>query len=204
MVCNLSIHHFPAPPTSSPPTTTCGALNTIAAANQACSPTTDCEEVDCSYLNYTIAVAVVPCSTPPGVKVTVSDPRGLPLYSQLLTQSQNVTIVGGLMTLRARVDQFNNSLGVKVSLMLVYLLHQFNNSLGVKVSLMLVYLLHPLLHPSATLSIGYTLLYSLLHPSATPLISYTLCYTPCYTPQLHPRSATPYVILPVTPLCYTP
>ena len=183
--CDLSIHHFPAPPTSSPPTTTCGALNTIAAANQACSPTTDCKEVDCSYLNYTIAVAVVPCSTPPGVKVTVSDPRGLPLYSQLLTQSQNVTIVGGLMTLRARVDQFNNSLGVKVSLMLVYLLY-------------------PLLHPSATLSIGYTLLYSLLHPSATPLIGYTLCYTPCYTPQLPSRSATPYVILPVTPLCYTP
>lgn len=75
--------------------------------------------MDCSYLNYTIAVAVVPCSTPPGVKVTVSDPQGLPLYSQLLTQSQNVPVLGGFISLYVTVDQFNSSLGVKVIFSLI-------------------------------------------------------------------------------------
>lgn len=104
-----------APPTSSPPTnTTCGALSTIAAANQACSPTADCWEVDCSYLNYTIGVVVVPCSTPPGVTLSVTDPRGTALYSETLTRSQNITIVGGLVSVHAKVDQLNGSLGVKV------------------------------------------------------------------------------------------
>ena len=103
-----------APPTSFPPTNTCGALSTIAVANQACSPTTNCQEVDCSYLNYTIAVAVLPCSTPPGVMLSVLDPRGMALVSQVLTRSQNVTIVGGVVFLQAKVDQLNGSLGVKV------------------------------------------------------------------------------------------
>ena len=110
-----------APPTSSPPTNTCGALSTIAVANQACSPTTDCQEVDCSYLNYTIAVAVLPCSTPPGVMLSVSDPQGLGLYSQILTQSQNVPILGGVLSLYVTVDQLGNALGVKVEHLIVSL-----------------------------------------------------------------------------------
>ncbi|KAL5489435.1 hypothetical protein EMCRGX_G018527 [Ephydatia muelleri] len=104
-----------APPTPTPPTNTCGALSTITSLNAACTPTPACDGVNCAFLNYTLSLSVLPCSSPPGVQLNVLGPQGVALYSQTLTQSQRVTVLPVFLSLDVTVVQLNGSLGVQVN-----------------------------------------------------------------------------------------
>ncbi|KAL5489437.1 hypothetical protein EMCRGX_G018529 [Ephydatia muelleri] len=51
---------------------------------------------------------------PPSVRLTVTNPVGTQVYSQTLSQSRQVSILGGVLGLQVTVDQLDNALGIKL------------------------------------------------------------------------------------------
>ena len=104
------------PPTLSPqPGSTCAALNSIASSQPLCVTNSACDEIDCSVQGYTTTMTVLPCNSPPAVRLTVFSPSGATVYSQTLSQSRQVPLLGGALTLQVTVDQLASSLGIQVS-----------------------------------------------------------------------------------------
>lgn len=60
-------------------------------------------------------MALLPCNSPPAIRLTVNDSSGVTLYSQTLSQSRQVPLLGGAVTLLVTVDQLDGALGVQVS-----------------------------------------------------------------------------------------
>eukprot|EP00731_Ephydatia_muelleri_P020062 Em0012g887a len=104
------------PPTLSPqqPGTACAALSGIASSQPLCSTNVACDQIDCSVQGYTTAMTVLPCTSPPSVRLTVTNPVGTQVYSQTLSQSRQVSILGGVLGLQVTVDQLDNALGIKL------------------------------------------------------------------------------------------
>ena len=109
--------HSPSPPTSSPASSqTCQALRNLASSNRLCNTTHSCTTVECLVLNYHAAMTVLPCHTPPALRVVVHNATGGVLYNETLTQSR--TIHEGFITLNVTVEHVSNKaivVKVKVS-----------------------------------------------------------------------------------------
>ena len=119
--------HTPSPPTpspasSSPPTSsstssqTCQALRNLASSNPLCNTTRNCTTVECRMLNYHAAMTVLPCHTPPALRVVVHNATGGLLYNETLTRSR--LIHQGFITLNVTVEHISNeaiAVEVKVS-----------------------------------------------------------------------------------------
>ena len=105
------------PPTLSPqqPGTACAALSGVASSQPLCSTNVACDQIDCSVQGYTTAMTVLPCTSPPSVRLTVTNPVGTQVYSQTLSQSRQVSILGGVLGLQVTVDQLDSALGIKVT-----------------------------------------------------------------------------------------
>ena len=106
---------FVATHSGTSPGTTCDALSGIATSQRACSTNPACDEIDCSVQGYTAAMALLPCNSPLAIRLTVNDSSGVTLYSQTLSQSRQVPLLGGAVTLLVTVDQLDGALGVQVS-----------------------------------------------------------------------------------------
>ena len=83
--------HTPSPASFSPPTSstssqTCQALRSN--SNSLCNATRSCTTVECQILNYHAAMTVLPCHTPPALRVFVHNATGGLLYNETLTHSR--------------------------------------------------------------------------------------------------------------------
>ena len=104
----LALHLVPPNPG------TCNALRQIATTGQSCSSTAACDGVDCRYINYRLSMRLLPCNIPPGIRLSLTDQlSGRPLYDQIISQSQQIT-VAPFTYLDVNITQRVNAIGLKV------------------------------------------------------------------------------------------
>ena len=115
--CSSSTTTLP-PPTSSPntpkPTSptvsqTCLALRTLASSTTYCNTTNSCTMVECQWFGYHTVLTVLPCDTPPALRVVTQNAGGEVVFNRTLTQSQMIPIGGAVpLTLNVTVDHVNS------------------------------------------------------------------------------------------------
>ena len=116
---HTSSPHTPSPTSSSPPTSsstpsqTCQALRNLTSSNPLCNTTRSCTTVECLISNYHAAMTVLPCHTPPALRIVVHNATGGLLYNETLSRSR--LIRQNFLTLNVTVEHVSNeAIAVKV------------------------------------------------------------------------------------------
>ena len=96
----------PSQPTNPTVSQTCQALRTLASSSSSCNTTHSCTMVECTMLGYHSGMTILPCHTPPALRLVTRNSTGGVVLNQTLTQSRMIVV--SPLSLNVTVDHVNS------------------------------------------------------------------------------------------------